>query len=434
MQTASGSNIHRRPTLKTIITVFLLSLAASGSCQHVVVVSVDGLRPVMYQANCGRTPNLQQLMRCGVYADHLLSVFPAYTYPSHTAMLTGALPARSGITHNVKDGQGHWFWYLTDVKVKTLWQAAGEKGLTMAAIQWPVSAGKDVTYNIPEIWDTQHPSDRITETRKYATPGLIEEIEQNATGELDSINMSEAHFSLDLNAAKMAGYIFKKYKPNLTAVHFALVDGMEHAYGIDHDSVRLAMENADHAIGIILNAIDSSGLKDSTTVLVVGDHGFSDIHEVLRPNLLLKGMRAKFIAAGGSAFLYGDAHATGQVINILDSLPATQRKLFKVLGRNKLDSMGADSSALLALAAVPGVVFSGADKGAFTGEVKGGHHGYDPELPDMHTGFIAAGAGIRQGGSTRELRVTDIAAIIARLLHLDFYPPDGRLPEGILQQ
>lgn len=50
----------------------------------------------------------------------------------------------------------------------------------------------------------------------------------------------------------------------------------------------------------------------------------------------------------------------------------------------------------------------------------------------MWTGFMAAGAGIRKGESIRELCVTDIAPLVARLLAVDFPCPDGRLVPGIL--
>lgn len=49
----------------------------------------------------------------------------------------------------------------------------------------------------------------------------------------------------------------------------------------------------------------------------------------------------------------------------------------------------------------------------------------------MMTGFIAAGAGIRKGGHIRELTVTDIAPLIAKLLGIDFISPDGKLIKGI---
>ena len=113
--------------------------------------------------------------------------------------------------------------------------------------------------------------------------------------------------------------------------------------------------------------------------------------------------------------------------------------------------MGADSAAILALAATPGLVFSGAVKpadvvnhgpGTATQQdplegvfypVHGGHHGYDPDLPCMYTGFIAAGPEIRKGGRIGDLCVTDIAPLVAALLGVEFKAPDGRVAPGILQ-
>ena len=114
--------------------------------------------------------------------------------------------------------------------------------------------------------------------------------------------------------------------------------------------------------------------------------------------------------------------------------------------------MGADSSALLALAAVPGIIFSGSiakapvvNNGPGTAiqqnplegvffETSGGHYGYDPNLPDMYTGFIAAGAGIIKGAVINELCVTDIAPLIAKLLGIDFEVPDGHLVKSIISE
>ncbi len=416
----------------------MVVVTGQGQSKHIVLISIDGLRPEMYLDKSWPTSNMQILMKEGVYANHMKSVFPSYTYPSHTAMLTGALPARSGIYFNQpKGGKGEWNWFTSAIKVPTLWQAVKENNLASGAIEWPVSVDDSVnrfiTYNVPEIWDTKHPEDRITETRKYATKGLIEEIERNTIGILDGNSMRDGFLTLDENSGRMAAYIFKQYKPNLLCVHFAEVDGMEHEFGREGDSVRLAVAAADRAIGDILEAIERSGMKDSTTVIIVGDHGFSDIHAVLRPNILLKDIPAKFTASGGSAFLYGQIDAIKVVKEKLNALPKEQKKLFRIIERQELDKMGADSAALLVLAAIPGVVFSGSDKGELTGTIKGGHHGYDPSLPEMYTGFIAAGAGIKKGGRIKELCVTDIAPLIAKLLRIDFTTPDGKLIGGIIQ-
>ncbi|MBO9573634.1 MAG: hypothetical protein J7497_15710, partial [Chitinophagaceae bacterium] len=189
---------------------------------------------------------------------------------------------------------------------------------------------------------------------------------------------------------------------------------------------------------------------------IVGDHGMSTIHTIFRPNLFIKDVPAKFTAAGGSAFLYRQPGATEdnsliikKVVDQLNKLPKDKRKLFRIINRAELDKMGADSTAIMALAAVPGIVFSGATtasktinqgpgtsiqqnplQGIFV-PTTGGHHGYDPNDPEMYTGFIASGAGINKGGRIKELCVTDLAPLIAELLHFEFTCPDGKLPENI---
>ena len=135
----------------------------------------------MYRDKDWPSPNLQWLMKRGVYADHMKSVFPAYTYPAHVAMLSGAYPARSGVYFNQpKNSRGEWGWFTKDIKVPTLWQFFKQHGLQTAAVEWPVSVDSGITWNIPEIWDNNHPEDRITESRHYSTPGLIEETHPEA--------------------------------------------------------------------------------------------------------------------------------------------------------------------------------------------------------------------------------------------------------------
>lgn len=435
-------------------------LCVAQSAKHIILISIDGFHPDMYIDKRWPTPNLQYLMKQGTYADHMLSVFPAYTHPAHAAMETGAMPARSGITYNQPiNSRGEWNWYYNTIKAPTIWQALKDKGMTTAAIMWPNVVNGPITYNLGEIWDVDHPDDRATSVRKNALPkGIYEEIERNATGKLDSTNMNDNYFSLDENAGRIAAYIFKTYKPSLLALHFACVDGKEHDDGRDSDSVRLAIESNDCAIGEVLQAIQQSGLKESTAVIIVGDHGFSDIHTVMRPNMLINGINGIFIAAGGSAFLYRYANTkkteeaiiVKEVIDRLNKLPKDKRKLFRIVNRKELDKMGADSSALLALAAIPGIVFSGSVQAGQTENhgpgtliqqskyegiflpTKGGHHGYDPKIPDMWTGFIAYGAGINKGGHINELSVTDIAPLITKLLEVEFNCPDGKLVSGVL--
>ena len=432
-----------------------------GQQKHVILISIDGLHPDMYLDPAWPVPNLHRMMKEGFYADHMLSVLPSFTYPAHTAMITGALPARSGIYFNQPLGNhGEWYWDAKAIKTPTLWQALKAQGLTTAALEWPVTLNAVIDWNLPEVWDAHYPDDHISLSRKVGTAGLAEEMEINATGRLDSVNMDETTYSLDENLGRMAAYILKAHQPAFMAVHLNAVDNFEHRYGRDADSVRMAIAVDDRVIGNIIQAVNQSGIAGSTTIIVVGDHGFSNINTVCRPNLLLTNMpEVKFYAAGGAAFLYVNpdlkpvdtALLLQKVTDSLNRLPTDKRKLFRIVNRGQLRQMGADSAALLGLFAEPGLVFSGSvmkspavNHGPGTSiqqnkldgvfiPTHGGHHGYDPVLPEMYTGFIVAGAGIRSNEHIDEIRVVDIAPLIARLLQIQFDAPDGKLIERILK-
>jgi len=453
-----------------IALLLLFQFRVNAQVKHVILISIDGFHPDMYLDNTWPSANLRYLMKHGTYAGHMLSVFPAYTHPSHAAMITGALPARSKITYNQPaNSTGEWNWYYKYIKVPTIFDALNKAGLTSAAVMWPNVVDGPITYNLGEIWDNAHPDDRASPVRAHALPkGIYEEIEQNATGKLDSTTMDDDYYTLDENTGRMAAYIFKTKKPSLMAVHFACVDGTEHDYGRDGDSVRMALEANDRAIGDIIQAVKQAKLEDSTAIIVVGDHGFTDIHEAMRPNMLIKSLPVRFTAAGGSCFLYNIHHVDqyGHIIpekqypkaelvkmvtDSLNKLPAERRKQFRIICRAELDKMGADSTAIMALAAKPGLVFSSsmvAKKKTNFGPgtsiqnnpldgvyvpVTGGHHGNDPAEPLMYTGFIAEGAGIIKGGHIKEMRVVDISPLIAKLLGIKFNTLDGKLEPGILK-
>ena len=72
--------------------------AAPARVAHVVVISVDGLRPDM--ALRGDMPNLRSLMSNGAFTFWAKTTAVSVTLPSHTSMLTGFVPEKHGVTWN----------------------------------------------------------------------------------------------------------------------------------------------------------------------------------------------------------------------------------------------------------------------------------------------------------------------------------------------
>ncbi len=75
-------------------------------------------------------PLIQQMAQEGVQARAVRGVFPSVTYPSHTTLITGAVPERHGIYYNTPfepEGQtGRWYWHTSAIRVPTLWDAVRE--------------------------------------------------------------------------------------------------------------------------------------------------------------------------------------------------------------------------------------------------------------------------------------------------------------------
>lgn len=427
-----------------VLTVLVFTGTRAQPARHVVLVTIDGFRPDFYLDPSWGAVNLRQAMERGACARGVRGIFPTVTFPSHTTLVTGTTPKEHGIYYNapfLPDGASEdWYWYFESIKSPTLWEAVHKAGLTTGSVLWPVTAGAPIDYNIPDIWEAGDP-DRRRITQRYAHPqDLWEEVQQRATGTLEAndFNLDKDYLSMDENVARMAAYIIRKYTPALVTVHLPAVDHAEHADGRDGEQVRRAVSGADRCVRTIFEAIDKAGIRDNTTVIITGDHGFGDRRKMFSPNVPLAeaglitdvgtgNWKARFHSAGGSAFLYlkdkGDTKTLLQVRKILAALPESQKKLFRVVDGSELKAYGGDPDVALALAGEEGTAFANSFKGEVVKDTKGGTHGYLPGFPGIQTGFIATGAGIKQGLVLPEIGMVDIAPFVARLLGVEWRQP-----------
>ena len=247
----------------------------------------------------------------------------------------------------------------------------------------------------------------------------------------------------------MSAYVLETHTPALLALHLITTDSAQHAHGRESDRARRAVAAADRAIGAIRDAAERGGILDRTAFVIVGDHGFVDLHTQLMPNVWLAeaGLhgtepdrgewRATFLPSGGATFLHlrddADTAALDAVRGILSDLPETVRRLFRILERDELDQAGAAPEARLALAGALGVSFGSDAAGVAIRPTDGGAHGFFPtDFPEILTGFVGWGAGFETGRTVHRMGLTDIADLIAMLLDIEFESPDGAPPLGVL--
>lgn len=422
---------------------------------HVILISVDGLRPEFYLDAQWGMVNVRQGMSKGAYAEGVRGSFPTVTYPSHTTIVTGVLPAKHGIYYNTPVEplgiSGKWFWYYKDIKVPTLWTAAKDAGLTTACVSWPVTVGAPITYNLPEyVVLPQNKGEKKDEVKamllESSPKELVQEVQDYAVGKFGEFGATLDYNSNDQNKARMAAYIIKRYKPNFLALHIAATDHFEHEQGRDGDKVRSAVVGADVAIRNLIDAVEAAGIAKNTTFIITGDHGFVDIHTQFKPNVLLaqlglyddankEGWKAYFQQSGGSAFLHlkdpKDKATLAKVKQGLAQLPERYQRMFEVLDKEALTKAQGDPNAVMALAANQGFSFGASATGDMLASVSGGTHGYLPNFKEIQTGFVAFGKGIKPGAVLPLMGQEDIAPLIAKLLNLNL-STDGVLYPGLV--
>lgn len=429
--------------IRLILLALLLTCQAfSQQARHVIFVTIDGFRPDFYLEPAWNTPNLRALMKDGAYAKGVNSVFPSMTYPSHTTIITGVQPARHGVYFNSMfepmGSTGKIYWNDSSIHAKTIFAAAKEKGMTTAALFWPVSADMNVDYNIPDVGSMGE-----TVREKYSKPeGFIPTLKQEVFNTTEKID-----YGKNQNVAKIAAYVIGKSKPNLMVIHVFSVDHAEHLQGRTGPMVEEAISDADEAVGIIVDALKNAGIWENTVLMIGGDHGFYNVSRNLNPNVWLKNAglinnaknndwKAMFNSVGGSSYLYlkdpSDQTTLKQVEDLLASQPDSVKRLYRIINRAQLNRIGANPLAALALTAENEASFGNAATGEAVKPGKGGAHGHFPDTRNIRTGLVMHGPGVKKGTVVEEMDLKDMSPIIARLLGLSMPPMEGKIPKNLL--
>lgn len=431
--------------------------AASGPDRYLIMISVDGLVPDYY-LNPDRyglnVPTLRRLRDSGAFADGVIGVYPSVTYPSHTAMVTGARPRDHGVYSNrifeepTQPPSGRWYWWADAIQTDTLWKAARRAGLKTAAISWPVTVGADIDYNIPEIAPPGTEFHALNEAvKREATPGLIEEI-------LRSLPKPLASYTQDDLRVEAAAYIIGRYKPHLVLLHLVELDGVHHRHGPHSRQAYDEAEKQDARIKRVLDAIGAAGIQDQTTVVIVSDHGFMPIEREFHPGVLMaraglvtvdsSGRVTEWKAAiwshGGSAAIFlrddKDEKTVQSLRKILSEYVGhSSSPLRQIVERSELEAVGADPRAVFFLEPADYWYIGGEYRGDVIRPARNrGAHGQLPSRPALRASLILSGAGIRRGARAAVVNMTDIAPTVAAVLGVNLsVPPYSRPLLSLLQ-
>jgi len=436
---------------RALLAAASLWAAAGAEASHaapVLLVSLDGLRPadIIEADRRGiKAPVLRRIMAEGAYAEGVRGVLPTLTYPSHSTLLTGVSPARHGISNNLTFdptgiNQTGWYWYASDIKVATLWDAAKAKGLVSVNVHWPVSVGGAADYNLPQIWRTGHDDDRKLLTA-LATPGLVKSLEAKLGPYAMGIDESVEG---DAIRTRFAAELIAEKHPALTTVYFAGIDHIEHLHGPGSPEAKQAIEATDALVGQLVAAARKA--DPATVIAIVSDHGFQPVATdvnlfapFLQAGLIrmdaagkVTGWDAEPWLAGGSAGVVltrpDDAALVAKVGALLDRLKADPAYgIASVIDRSEIARRGGPREASFFLDFKPGYE-TGRNPAGPIASPSGykGMHGYFPEAAAMRSSLFVTGPGLARHGDIGEIDMRDIAPSLARVLGVSLPEAEGK--------
>ena len=370
-------------------------------------------------------PALSALADQGVFCDNVKTVYPTLTYPIHASLLTGCYPASHGIAHNqpfqpdTPPNMRAWYWSIDDIKVKTLHQAAKEKGMDAASILWPVT-GKNpyVRRNFPEVLPLPG-ENPVLKMLRYASPAWVLHMEALYGRTRKSILQPD----LDDYAALLCERLYAFRPPHLLTVHLVDCDAMRHHHGVESPEAHAAMERLDQRVARIVRAVEKAGLMDDTLFCVVSDHGQQDAPGGVLLDAQLKaacGARAQSLGMG--AYIFGpDLTAARR------ALEANREAwgIGRIFGEDELRAMRAPETVRLAVDALPGHCFIDRAEETF------GEHGFSLDCPQARTLLWLKGPGVKRGFRLKEADLVDIAPTLAKALDLSLPRADGKALENV---
>ncbi|XP_052187721.1 uncharacterized protein LOC127798294 [Diospyros lotus] len=212
----------------------------------VLLISSDGFR-FGYQHKT-LTPNLHRLIKNGTEADNgLIPVFPTLTFPNHYSIVTGLYPSYHGIINNhfVDPETGDAFtmrshepkWWLGE----PLWETVANHGLKAATYFWPGSEVHKGSWTCPKDF-----------CQFYNGSVPFE----------DRVDTILQYFDLPIDEI-----------PVFMTLYFEDPDHQGHQVGPDDPEITEAVAEIDAMIGRLILGLETRGVFEDVTIIMVGDHG-----------------------------------------------------------------------------------------------------------------------------------------------------------------
>lgn len=383
----------RKNKITALLLLFLIQLTFSYSEKpYVLLISIDGFRWDYIHRD--KTPNLKYFAEEGVQALSLRPAFPSSTFPNHYTIITGLYPANHNIISNriedqfsnniftlgnttqVRDAR----WYTGEA----FWETARRNGIQTASFFWPGSE-INIEYRRPnyyKYYDRDIPyNERVQQIIQWLT--LPENI-----------------------------------RPHFITLYFELIDWIGHRDGPNSVKMDSVLNVIDNVFADLLTNLDKINFIDSINIIVVSDHGMTNIdtNKIINISQLVDNKQIKINAEGYIAHLNGPKQDLERIYKKLKS----NQNHFKIYWKSELPNYYHYSNNPLIgeILILPEIGWNiVADRNSYIYKVRG-NHGYDNNWIEMHGIFLAGGPAFKKHYKVGTLWNVDIYPLLCRIFQI----------------
>ena len=171
---------------------------------------------------------------------------------------------------------------------KSIFEYAKEKGLSTAAVFWPVS-GNDpaIDYLVAGVLAADARMNPRTTASSIPAPAprVMRKVVEPNLHHVE--NRNRQHPWCDAFVMGCACSMVREFKPNLLMVHPANVDAYRHETGLFTEKVTQSLYETNLWIEQLMKACDDAGILEATDFFIVSDHGQLNIRRCVAPNVKL---------------------------------------------------------------------------------------------------------------------------------------------------
>ncbi|HSD62818.1 MAG TPA: ectonucleotide pyrophosphatase/phosphodiesterase [Ignavibacteriaceae bacterium] len=387
-----------------VLIFYVVGLFAQSN-PYVILISFDGFR--WDYVDRGITPNFEYIKEHGVSAKSLRPCFPSKTFPNHLSIITGLYPAHHGIISN-----GFWDYftntryYMGDsnevknakwYRGEAFWETAERQGIKTASYFWP---GSEVTLSY------RHP----TYYYKYEH---LKPYRERVDGVIRWLNLPYNE------------------RPHFITSYFDATDTYGHRYGPDSPETNSAIEQLDSSLGYYFERLKEINLFDSTDIIVVSDHGMTNVSQdkIINIENILEGYKYKRNDNGSIMMIEPDKGQDNEIYSRLKE----KENHYKVYKREEIPEYFhfSDNPLISRILIIADEGWSLESNKSIEGMKKysaKGDHGYDNFLMDMNGIFYAFGPAFKNNYRVGTLDNIDIYPLLCKIFNIMPNPLiDGKL-------